>query len=232
MMNLSPTESERLTIFAAAEFARRHLREGVPLSHPEAVAYITDESMLMARSGMPYDAIREKASNLLQPSQVEPGVAAMIPFIMMELSMEEGTKLLTVFDPIPRRHGDLVPGEITPRAEEMVGATVPTPEEREVEVVNEGDRDIQVRSMTHFFEVNRALRFDRITAYGMRLAIPAGSGVRFEPGITKWVPLTPISGGRVMLGHANLVSGQLDDPEVRARALREAEARGYLQGSE
>src|SRR5260221_9999712 len=66
--------------------------------------------------------------------------------------------------------------------------------EIELEVANTGDRPIQVGSHFHFFEVNRALRFDRAAAYGMRLNIPAGTAVRFEPGDSKTVRLVEIGG--------------------------------------
>lgn len=76
-------------------------------------------------------------------------------------------------------------------------------------VQHTGDRPIQVGSHYHFFEVNRALEFDRSLAYGMRLNIPAGLAVRFEPGETKEVSLTPLAGERVVLGHNGLVQGTL-----------------------
>lgn len=229
-MNLSPTEIERLVVFNAAEFARRNIRRGIPLSHPEAVAYLTDEAMLMARSDVPYKDIRQRVGQLLTPEHVESGVPDMIPLIMLELNTAAGTKLITIYDPIPSRDGDMIPGEIFPVAEpKMVfddQATV------YVDVVNTGDRDVQVRSMTHFFEVNRALSFDRRAAYGMKLAIPAGDGVRFEPGVPKRAALTPLSGNRVVLGQAGLVNGPLDQEETRRAAFASAAARGYLEAQE
>jgi urease beta subunit len=86
-------------------------------------------------------------------------------------------------------------------------------------VENTGDRPIQVGSHFHFFEVNRALRFDRRSAYGMRLNIAAGTAVRFEPGESKQVRLVSLAGGRVMLGANGLVQGVLDDPAVQQAAL-------------
>jgi len=93
-----------------------------------------------------------------------------------------------------------------------------------VEVVNRGDRPIQVGSHCHFFEVNRALGFDRAAAYGMRLNIPAGTAVRFEPGDTRDVELVALGGARVVAGLNRLVEGRLDDPEVRRRALEAVKA--------
>jgi urease subunit beta len=78
-----------------------------------------------------------------------------------------------------------------------------------VVVANRGDRPIQVGSHCHFFEVNRALDFDRNTAYGMRLNIPAGTAVRFEPGDTKEVELVALGGTRTVYGINGLVNGKL-----------------------
>jgi len=76
-------------------------------------------------------------------------------------------------------------------------------------VANRGDRPIQVGSHCHFFEVNRALDFDRNTAYGMRLNVPAGTAVRFEPGDTKEVELVALGGTRTVYGINGLVNGKL-----------------------
>jgi len=93
-----------------------------------------------------------------------------------------------------------------------------------LEVTNLGDRPIQVGSHCHFFEVNRALRFDRAAAYGFRLDIPAGTSVRFEPGEARTVPLVALGGRRVVHGLNGLVEGALDDADVRHHALQRAEA--------
>ena len=76
-------------------------------------------------------------------------------------------------------------------------------------VSNQGDRPIQVGSHYHFFEANSALNFDRAAAYGMRLDIPAGTAIRFEPGEEKEVPLVALSGGRAVYGHNGKVNGVL-----------------------
>jgi len=78
-----------------------------------------------------------------------------------------------------------------------------------VVVRNAGDRPIQVGSHYHFFEVNRALNFDRKAAYGMRLDIPAGTAIRFEPGDEKEVDLVALAGARRVYGHNGLVNGNL-----------------------
>ena len=86
-------------------------------------------------------------------------------------------------------------------------------------VSHTGDRPVQVGSHYHFFEVNRMLQFDREAAYGMRLNIPAGTAVRFEPGEAKEVELVALGGARSVYGHRGLVEGALDDPQAKAAAL-------------
>jgi urease beta subunit len=81
----------------------------------------------------------------------------------------------------------------------------------ELSVANRGDRPIQVGSHYHFVETNRALVFDRPAAYGMRLDIPAGTAVRFEPGETKTVTLVPIAGARVIRGGNAWASGPVTE---------------------
>lgn len=98
----------------------------------------------------------------------------------------------------------------------------------ELTVANVGDRPIQVGSHCHFFEANRALRFDREKAFGFRLQIPAGTAVRFEPGEEKRVTLVAIGGNRVVYGINGLTNGRLDDPRVKTRALARAAELGFI----
>lgn len=94
-------------------------------------------------------------------------------------------------------------------------------------VRNTGDRAVQVGSHYHFFEVNRALAFDRNLAYGMHLDLPAGTGVRFEPGDTREVELAAYAGHRRLVGFSALVDGGLGAADTRARALRRAVDLGF-----
>ena len=98
-------------------------------------------------------------------------------------------------------------------------------------MTNTADRPIQVGSHFHFFEVNKALKFNRNLAYGMRLDIPAGTAVRFEPGETKRVDLVEIGGTREGYGLNGLVEGKMDDADVKAKALQAAKERRF-QGVE
>ena len=99
-MNLTPKEQERLTVFAAAELARRRRERGVVLNHPEAVAYISDWCIERARDGESVADIRSEASQLLSAEDVMDGVPEMIPMIQVEPVFPDGTKLVTVHDPI------------------------------------------------------------------------------------------------------------------------------------
>lgn len=114
------------------------------------------------------------------------------------------------------------PGEYLLQAEDVTAnADRPTVT---VLVAHTGDRPIQIGSHYHFFEVNRALRFEREEAYGMRLNIAAGTAIRFEPGEEKEVELTPMAGGRAMYGHNGLVNGPLDEAAVKQAALEAVKA--------
>lgn len=101
-------------------------------------------------------------------------------------------------------------------------------EMRAIRVANTGDRAIQVGSHFHFFEVNRALRFERAAAFGMRLDIPAGTAVRFEPGDRKEVPLVALGGSREVHGLNGLTEGGTTGPDDLSRALRTATERGFI----
>jgi len=117
----------------------------------------------------------------------------------------------------------MIPGEIRAAAGEIeLSAGRPT---TEVKVVNTGDRPVQVGSHAHFFEVNRALLFDRLQAYGMRLHIPSGTAVRFEPGEEKRVTLVALGGAKLAYGMSGIASGPAiagepvpDDVLARLRA--------------
>ncbi len=94
-------------------------------------------------------------------------------------------------------------------------------------VRNTGDRPVQVGSHFHFFETNRELEFDRARAYGLRLNIPAGTAVRFEPGEEKEIELTPFAGRRIIRGCNGLVDGPLDTAGARDNALTCAQKAGF-----
>ncbi len=99
-MKLSPKDEERLTIFMAAELARRRKERGILLNHPETVAYISDWVCERAREGMAVAEIRSEATSLLTREDVMEGVPEMVDMVQVEPTFPDGTKLVTVHDPI------------------------------------------------------------------------------------------------------------------------------------
>ena len=102
----------------------------------------------------------------------------------------------------------LIPGELLPEPGELeLNAGRPV---TSLLVANRGDRPVQVGSHFHFFEANEALQFDRDASRGLRLDIPAGTAIRFEPGDSREVQLVPFAGDRKVFGFNGLVNGPLD----------------------
>ena len=99
----------------------------------------------------------------------------------------------------------------------------------DLSVANTGDRPIQVGSHFHFFEVNRALRFNREASFGMRLNIPAGTAVRFEPGDDKTVSLVELGGRKQVHGLNSLTNGPATGADARDAALARARQQGFLE---
>ena len=228
-MLLTPTETERLTIFTAAELARRRRARGRALNHPEAVALISDEILEGARDGRSVAELIEYGATILTTDDVMPGVADMMPMLQVEGTFPDGTKLVTVHEPIrpgkKARDESVRPGEIIPAEGEIeINAGRPT---ATVAVTNTGDRPVQIGSHYHFFEVNRHLDFDRAAAFGMRLDIPAGTAVRFAPGETKEVTLVEFGGSGEMVGLNDLTQGSRRSERVKQEALARARARGF-----
>lgn len=99
-MKLTPKEMDRLTVFTMAELARRRQSRGLKLNHPEAIAIITDEVFEAARDGRTYDEVVEIARTLLTRDDVMPGVPEMIPILQVDAMFADGTKLVTIRNPI------------------------------------------------------------------------------------------------------------------------------------
>ena len=99
-MHLTPREIDKLLIFSAGELARKRRARGLKLNHPEAVALITSEILEMIRDGRTVAEIMRDGSNILQAHEVMDGVAAMIPEIQVEGTFPDGTKLVTIHQPI------------------------------------------------------------------------------------------------------------------------------------
>ena len=227
-MLLTPTEMERLTIFTAAELSRKRKAKGLKLNHPEAIAFITDEILEGAREGRSVADLISFGSTLLSTDDVLPGVSDLISMIQVEGTFPDGTKLVTVHDPIrpgKKKVDGVSPGELDCEEGEIeinAGRRSVT-----IKVVNTGDRPVQIGSHYHFFETNKALDFDRASAFGLRLDIPAGTAVRFEPGEAKEVILTEFGGTQELYGLNNLTNGKISSQDIKGQAMQRARARGF-----
>jgi urease subunit gamma/beta len=235
-MHLTPHELDKLTLHQAGVLAQKRLARGVRLNHPEAVALIATQILEFIRDGRAVAELMDLGRQLLGRSDVMDGVAELVHEVQIEGTFPDGTKLVTVHNPIVAEHGNLElalygsflpvptkvrlhpdaadtmrPGEITCAPGEITANEGRTTVK--IAVTNRGDRPIQVGSHYHFVETNRALDFDRQTAYGMRLDIPAGTAVRFEPGETRTVSLVAIAGRRIIRGGNNFAREFEHNPE-------------------
>ena len=191
-MMLTPTEMERLVIYTAAELARKRRAKGLKLNHPEAMALICDELLEAAREGRTLAEVMSLGSTILTTDDVLPGVPRMLSMVCVEGLFEDGSKMITVWQPIRPggSEGDEVaPGELLFAEGEIelnAGAQRTT-----LKVLNTGDRPIHVASHLHFFEANAALEFDRDG--GVRQAArPAGRRHRpLRPGRGQGGPPDP-----------------------------------------
>jgi len=219
-MHLTPREIDKLVLHGAGFLAQKRLARGLRLSYPEAVALLAAQLLELIRDGKSVAELMDVGRRILGRAQVMDGVPEMLHEVQVEGTFADGTKLVTVHHPIALDQGDLalalhgsflpvpdallfsgaaaaatpdvIPGELFIRADDIevnAGRATAT-----IDVTNRGDRPIQVGSHYPFDETNRALDFDRATAKGKRLDIPAGTAVRFEPGDTKTVTLVDARG--------------------------------------
>lgn len=212
-MHLAPRDLDKLVLHGAGFLAQKRLARGLRLNYPEAIALISTQLLELIRDGRSVADLMDIGRRMLGRSEVQEGVPEMIEAVQVEGTFPDGTKLVTVHHPIAALHGDLslalygsflpvpAPGvfpDVNDDPSEPPGAyrlgegdieinagrtTV------EIEVTNRGDRPIQVGSHYPFSETNTALSFDRPSVTGMRLDIPAGTAVRFEPGESRKVRL-------------------------------------------
>lgn len=223
-MHLTPRETDKLMLHLAGTLAKERKERGLKLNYPEAIAYISSQLLELARDGHSVTELMRMGTRMLATDDVMDGIPEMIHEIQLEATFPDGTKLVTVHNPITG-NGKVIPGEIlTEPGDIELNAGKDT---AQIAVANTADRPIQVGSHYHFFEVNKALEFQRERAYGMRLDIPAGTAVRFEPGETKRVNLVEIGGTREGYGLNDLTDGKLDDPDTKKKALEKAAEQGF-----
>ena len=218
-MRLLPQEQDRLLLFLAAELARARRARGLRLNQAEATALIADAVCEAARDGRRYDEVVAGAHDVLGEADVLDGVRELVTRVEVEAVFRDGRHLVVVDDPLGPAPGGEPATE--PAIAWLPGAAT------WVEVINEGEVPVGVTSHLHLFEANPRLRFERATAWGMRLAVPARTKVFFAPGQPRRVALVPFGGARVIRGHSELVDGPLDEPGAREAALARARERGY-----
>lgn len=207
-MKLTPREKDKLLVAMAAMVARKRLERGVRLNYPETMALISDFIVEGARDGRSVADLMEAGAHVVSAEQVMPGVADMVHEVQVEATFPDGTKLVTVHQPVRgAAEAAMVPGALEP-----AGGDIALNAGREtvtLTVANTGDRPVQVGSHYHFHEANEALDFDREAARGFRLDIPAGTAVRFEPGQIREVTLVRLSGARIVYGFNQKIMGAL-----------------------
>jgi urease subunit gamma/beta len=218
-MRLLPQEQDRLLLFLAAELARARRARGLKLNQAEATAIVADGICEAARDGLRYADVVARAYMLLGEHDVIDGVRALVRRIEVEAVFRDGRHLVVVEDPLGPGPDAAPDGE--PEVAWLGDAVA------RIEVVNDGAVPVGITSHLHVFEANRALRFDRAAAWGMRLAVPARTKVFFAPGEPREVALVPIGGARVVRGHGELVDGPLDAPGAKEAALAAAREKGY-----
>jgi urease subunit gamma/beta len=212
-VRLAPRDVDKLLLHNAGFLAQKRLARGVRLNYPEAVALIATQLLELIRDGRSVAELMDLGRTLLGRYQVMDGVPELVTEVQVEGTFPDGTKLVTVHYPIVADHGDLelaFYGSFLPIPDRARFAQVPQPlyagevivgdgdivlnegrPVKELVVTNTGDRPIQIGSHYQFVDTNRALSFDRTDVAGMRLDIPAGAAVRFEPGERKTVHLVP-----------------------------------------
>lgn len=211
-MHLSPRDLDKLLLHNAGFLAQKRLARGLRLNYPESVALLATVLLELIRDGgHGVAALMDTGRRILGTRQVLPGVPELVHEVQVEGTFPDGTKLVTVHEPLALEDGDLtlaLHGSFLPLPDLAVfGVTGPSPRAGHVEVqpgeielyggrartvievTSTGDRPIQVGSHYPFAKVNAALSFDRAAAQDKHLDIPAGTAVRFEPGETRTITL-------------------------------------------
>ena len=195
-MYLGPADEERLRIFVAAELARRSMARGLRLNAPEAIALACDEMHLAARAGGSFDDVLAAGRQAVSAADLLPGVADLVDEIRLEVLLDDGSRLVVLRQPWGA--GPDAPGAVR-HPEEPAGPPAgrdrPRSTVRRLTVRNGSARPVRVSSHYPFWRANPRLEFDRESARGLRLDIPAGSSVRWAPGEVKEVGLVRYGDG-------------------------------------
>jgi len=188
-VQLNPTEDDRLRIFTAAQLARATLDRGLALNVPEAIALVCDEMHMAARGGASWEEVIETGTTIAASTPVLDGVPELAAEIRLEVLLDEGTRLVVLREPFGA-------GEHRVRFGAGDVPLVPDRERRALTVTNTGERPIRVSSHFPFWDTNPSLAFDRDSARGFRLDLPAGDSLGWAPGETREVTLVALGGRR------------------------------------
>lgn len=188
-MRLTDWEQQRLLIFSAAELARRHRAAGLKLNAPEAIALICDAMLEAARADASYAEVEATGREAVATNEVMDGVPALVDEVRLEVLMGDGTRLIVLRHPLGEP-------ESTDSADLPPPPAGPARETRTLSVTNTGQRAIRVSSHYPFEQTNARLEFDRNSARGFRLDLPAGATLRWAPGETRAVTLVRYGGGK------------------------------------
>jgi urease subunit gamma/beta len=230
-MHLAPKDLDKLVLHQAGVVAQKRYARGLRLNYPEAAALLATQLLEFIRDGESVATLMDKGKQILGLNDVLEGVAGLLHEVQVEGTFPDGTKLVTVHQPICREHGSAELALYGSGLSRTQPATAPVPATTpgeylladediilndnraviELEVLNRGDRPVQVGSHYPFFETNAGLDFDRAAAFGYRLNIPAGTAVRFEPGERKRVQLVALAGERHVYGGNGWIDGSLDE---------------------
>jgi urease subunit gamma/beta len=192
-VRLTPTEDERIRMFAAAELARRARSSGMKLNAPEAIALVCDAMHLAARRGSSYEDVIDAGRQAVAPSDVLDGVADVVQEIRLEVLLDEGFRLVVIREPFGPRSAN-GPGAVRSARGDV--PLVPGRRRITLTVTNTSARPVRVSSHFPFADVNPKLMFDRDAARGFRLDVPAGDSTRWRPGETLDVDLVEYGGTR------------------------------------
>ena len=234
-MRLTPRDIEKLMLHQAGFVAQKRYARGLKLNYPETIALISTQILELIREGYSVAELMNLGKQIIGLDDVLEGVEKMIHDVQVEGTFPDGTKLVTVHNPICQKNiknnlalygSGLTKSKETidvdnisnthPGKYEVLDQEIELNEGREtltILVTNTGDRPIQVGSHYPFAETNKHLIFKRELTLKYRLNIPAGTAVRFEPGEEKEVELVEMSGELKIYGGNGLINGYVEGRE-------------------
>jgi urease subunit gamma/beta len=206
-MYLTHQEKEKMLLLFAAIIAKNRKEKGLKLSYPESVAYLSGHIIEGAREGKTVQKLIEECSQLLSGEDVMDGVPELLEQLQVEAMFVDGTKLVSLNNPIRHKASAIIPGEYAYAPDDI---SLSSDRKRiTIKVINTADRPVQVGSHFHFYEANPALDFDRKQTKGYHLDIASGLSVRFMPGVEEMIELVEYGGDKVIYGFTGKINGSL-----------------------